>query len=44
MKIEICNKNEIEKVLLLQKEFLNENCCNGICLDSKEELENETVF
>lgn len=44
MEVEICNKNEIKKVLFLQKEFFKENCCNGICLDTIEDLEKNNIY
>lgn len=44
MNIKRCDECEIEKVLELQKKFFNENCCNGICLDTKEKLANEIGF
>ena len=44
MKIRLCKKDELNNVLFLQQEFLTENCCNGICLDTLEDIKNKIVF
>lgn len=44
MKIRLCKKDELNNVLFLQQEFLTENCCNGICLDTLEDVKNKVVF
>ena len=44
MEIRLCKEDELNNVLVLQQEFLAEDCCNGICLDTLEDIKNKVVF
>ena len=44
MEIRLAKKSELSEILNLQPEFIDEGCCNGICLDKLENLANKTTF
>ena len=43
MDISLVCKNELKKTIELSKEFVEENCCNAICVNKEEDLKKSAV-